>query len=69
MTSYSDNVNFNYSIDSKILLIDSNDRDITKWPNSSEFEINCPQVYNNVCSLNLLNIVLPNLYIYVSGQI
>lgn len=60
MTSYSDNVNFNYSIDSKILLIDSNDRDITKWPNSSEFEINCPQVYNNVCSLNLLNIVLPN---------
>jgi hypothetical protein len=60
MTSYSDNRNFNYSIDSKILLIDSNDRDITKWPNSSEFEINCPQVYNNVYSLNLLNIVLPN---------
>ena len=60
MTSYSDNVNFNYSIDSKILFIDSNDRDIAKWPNSSEFEINCPQVYNNVQSLNLLNIVLPN---------
>lgn len=60
MTSYSDNVNFSYSIDSKILFIDSNDRDIAKWPNSSEFEINCPQVYNNVQSLNLLNIVLPN---------
>ena len=60
MTSYSDNHNFNYSIDSKILFIDSNDRDIAKWPNSSEFEINCPQVYNNVQSLNLLNIVLPN---------
>jgi hypothetical protein len=60
MTSYSDNVNFSYSIDSKILFIDSNDRDIAKWPNSSEFEITCPQVYNNVQSLNLLNIVLPN---------
>ena len=60
MTSYSNDHNFSYSIDSKILFIDSNDRDITKWPNSSEFEINCPQVYNNVCSLNLLNIVLPN---------
>jgi hypothetical protein len=60
MTSYSDNINFSYSIDSKILFIDSNDRDIAKWPNSSEFEITCPQVYNNVQSLNLLNIVLPN---------
>jgi len=60
MTSYSDNVNFSYSIDSKILFIDSNDRDIAKWPNPSEFEITCPQVYNNVQSLNLLNIVLPN---------
>ena len=60
MTSYQDNVNFSYSIDSKILFIDSNDRDIAKWPNSSEFEINCPQVYTNVQSLNLLNIVLPN---------
>jgi hypothetical protein len=60
MTSYQDNHNFSYSIDSKILFIDSNDRDIAKWPNSSEFEINCPQVYSNVQSLNLLNIILPN---------
>ena len=59
----SDSIKFNYSIDSKILFIDSNDRDIAKWPSSSEFEINCPQVYNNVRSLNLLNIVLPtNIY-------
>jgi hypothetical protein len=59
----SQNHNFAYSIDSKILFIDSNDRDISKWPNSSEFEIYCPQVYNNVQSINLLNIVLPhNIY-------
>jgi len=69
MTSYSDNVNFNYSIDSKILFIDSNDRDIAKWPNSSEFEITCPQVYNNVQSLNLLNIVLPNTIYNISDYL
>jgi hypothetical protein len=69
MTSYSDNVNFSYSIDSKILFIDSNDRDIAKWPNSSEFEINCPQVYNNVQSLNLLNIVLPNFIYNISDYL
>lgn len=69
MTSYSDNVNFNYSIDSKILFIDSNDRDIAKWPNPSEFEITCPQVYNNVQSLNLLNIVLPNTIYNISDYL
>ena len=69
MTSYSDNHNFNYSIDSKILFIDINDRDIAKWPNSSEFEINCPQVYNNVQSLNLLNIVLPNFIYNISDYL
>jgi hypothetical protein len=69
MISYSDNVNFSYSIDSKILFIDSNDRDIAKWPNSSEFEITCPQVYNNVQSLNLLNIVLPNTIYNISDYL
>jgi hypothetical protein len=69
MTSYQDNYNFNYSIDSKILFIDSNDRDIAKWPNSSEFEITCPQVYTNVQSLNLLNIVLPNAIYNISDYL
>ena len=69
MTSYSDNHNFNYLIDSKILFIDSNDRDIAKWPNSSEFEINCPQVYSNVQSLNLLNIVLPHAIYNISDYL
>lgn len=69
MTSYSDNHNFNYLIDSKILFIDSNDRDIAKWPNSSEFEINCPQVYTNVQSLNLLNIVLPHAIYNISDYL
>jgi len=57
------------SIDSKILFIDSNDRDITKWPNSCEFEITCPQVYNNVQSLNLLSIILPNTIYNISNYL
>jgi len=65
----SNNQNYNYTIDSKILFIDSNDRDITKWPNSSEFEIYCPQVYTSVQSLNLLNIVLPNAIYNISDYL
>ena len=38
----------NLVLDRKILLIDSDDRDIERWPSASEFEINCPQIYNNV---------------------
>lgn len=64
-----EDTNFTDSIDSKILFIDSNDRDIAKWPNSSEFEICCPQVYTNVQSLNLLNIVLPNVIYNISDYL
>ena len=35
----------NFVLDRKILFVDSNDRDIQRWPNSCEFEINCPQIY------------------------
>ena len=65
----SNNQNYNYTIDSKILFIDSNDRDIAKWPSPSEFEINCPQVYTDVQSLNLLNIVLPNAIYNISDYL
>ena len=64
-----EDTNFIDSIDSKILFIDSNDRDIAKWPNSSEFEICCPQVYTNVQSLNLLNLVLPNVIYNISDYL
>ena len=67
--SNNQNQNYNYTIDSKILFIDSNDRDIAKWPSSSEFEINCPQVYTDVQSLNLLNIVLPNAIYNISDYL
>jgi len=50
----------NFTLDRKILSIDSNDRDKSRWPNSNEFEISTPQVYNNVESLRLINVQIPN---------
>ena len=56
----------NFTLDRKILSIDSNDRDISKWPNSSEFEISCPQNYNNVESIRLVNIQTQNKFYNIS---
>ena len=53
----------NFVLDRKILFIDSNDRDKERWPNASEFEINCPQNYTNVESLRLSNIMLPTFFL------
>ena len=50
----------NYTLDRKILSIDTNDRDKSRWPNANEFEIFTPQVYNNVESIRLLSIQIPN---------
>ena len=59
----------NFVLDRKILFIDSNDRDKERWPNASEFEINCPQNYTNVESLRLSNIMLPNFFYNISEQL
>ena len=59
----------NFVLDRKVLFIDSNDRDIERWPSASEFEINCPQNYNNVESLRLASIILPNFFYNISEQL
>ena len=59
----------NFVLDRKTLFIDSNDRDIERWPNASEFEINCPQNYTNVESIKLSNIMLPNFFYNISEQL
>jgi len=56
----------NFVLDRKVLLIDSDDRDIERWPHSTEFEIRCPQIYNNVESIKLVNIMLPNFLYNIS---
>ena len=50
----------NFTLDRKILSIDSDDRDRLKWPNASEFEVSTPQNYNKVESIRLINIQIPN---------
>ena len=62
-------IKHNFVLDRKILFIDSNDRDKERWPNPAEFEINCPQNYNNVESLRLVNIMLPNFFYNISEQL
>ena len=56
----------NYTLDRKILSVDTNDRDKNKWPNPCEFEVSCPQSYNNIESIRLLNIQTPNKFYNIS---
>ena len=49
-----------YFLDRKLISIHSDDRDINKWPNASNFEIELPENLINVYSLRLLNASIPN---------
>ena len=58
----------NYVLDRKMLSIHSEDRDISKWKSSSNFEIMMPEPLLNVQSLRLVEISLPcDLYTF-SGK-
>ena len=59
----------NFTLDRKLLSVDSVDRDIIKYPNSSDFEVTCPQIYNNVESIRLLNMQTPNLFYNISERL
>ena len=49
-----------FNNNTKIISIDSDDRDITKYPYSNNFEIICPESYSNVYSIKLLNFSIPS---------
>jgi len=51
----------NYNLNKKILTIHSEDRDKTKYPYSSCFTIECPQVYQNVETIRMVDISLPSM--------
>ena len=51
-----------YFYEKKYLSIHSEDRDISKYPNSSEFEIILPQEYLNVVSVRLASWSFPSNY-------
>jgi hypothetical protein len=51
-----------YFLQKKFVSINSEDRDVTKFPNSSEFEISLPQDYLNVASARLYSWSFPANY-------
>lgn len=54
-----------YVVQKKIISVHSEDRDVTKWPTPSQFEINLPVDHRNVKSIRLNEIELPTpLYVF-----
>lgn len=51
-----------YVLDRKVLSIHSDDRDISKWKESNEFEVMLPVDYKKVVSVKMLAIQLPKKY-------
>lgn len=49
----------NYSLNRSIISIHSEDRDLSCWPNSNEFEIILPDSYDNVQSIRLVQSMFP----------
>ena len=60
--------NTNYVVFKKVLSVHSEDRDITKWPESNHFEVTAPVEYKNVISLRLNNIEIPSSYYIFSEK-
>lgn len=58
----------NYMFEQKYISIHSNDRDLLKFPRSSEFEIELPQDYLNVVSARLHSWAFPSNYSVFSIQ-
>ena len=56
----------NFTLDRKILSVDSNDRDIKRWPNPADFEVTTPQNYTNIESIRLINIQSSNKFYNIS---
>jgi len=58
----------NYVLDRKLLSVHSEDRDITKWPNSNTFEIMLPEQLLNVQSIRLLQSTMPGHFFVFSND-
>lgn len=52
----------NYNSIQKFITINSQDRDINKYPFSNQFEVELPQDYLNVLNISIYNWTLPNSY-------
>lgn len=57
----------NYVLDRKLLTVHSEDRDVTKWPNSNTFEIMVPEQLLNVQSMRLIQATMPsNFFVFAN---
>ena len=57
----------NYVLDRKLVTVHSEDRDITKWPNSNTFEIMLPEQLLNVQSMRLIQATMPsNFFVFAN---
>jgi hypothetical protein len=50
-----------YNLNKKLLSIHSEDRDVCKWPFSNNFAIECPEVYEKVETIRVVDITMPSL--------
>lgn len=50
----------NFFVDRKIISVDSVDRDIMKWPHSSQFEVQLPEPLINVSTIRLIDVNIPS---------
>ena len=57
-----------FIVHKKMLSVHSEDRDITKWPSSTVFDIDIPVEYKNVVSLRLSDIEIPASYYVFSAK-
>ena len=57
-----------YYLDRKLLTVHSEDRDITKWPNSNTFEIVLPETLTLVQSMRLIQATMPAKFFVFSND-
>ena len=50
----------NYKLNKKFLSVHANDRDKKNYPRSNNFSIKCPTSYNNIESIRLVELSIPN---------
>jgi len=57
-----------YLLDRKIVSIHSEDRDISQWPNSNNFEVTLPETLINIQSMRMINTSFPsNQYVFTTN--
>ena len=57
-----------YQVHEHLIAIQSEDRDVLKWPNSSHFEFELPIEYKNVSAIRIIDIQIPNTFYTFSNR-